>query len=504
MLKRDSTIRRVLRVVSVCLTVAVCLATSCPPDNAELLPRSASEPFSTDGYTLVARLVHISDTHVMDEESPARFPAAADITRSAWRPYEAYSTQLVDGIIRQINRIHASGRTIDFVINTGDSCDNSQRNELGWLLTLFDGGHINPLSGIDDRLPWQKPDPLLDPHVGFDAQGLYQNGVQGDAASIPWYEVFGNHDSFALGLFPIFQGPDGVRGAPLPGRGLGAPLLPTDLRPTAALANGNVTPAMPGPPDLFEIPRFVLPNPGREYFDKRKYIAAMFTTKTGPAGHGFTDPLFGESWWSQSPVPGVRLIGLDTCDPATRIPGFLYVDGSISQRQRDWLDAELSKADENNEIAIVCSHHPSQTLREIYGTALLPDDLHALLNSHPSVMLHLAGHEHRHRVADRGNYLEIETCSTLDSPQEGRVIEIYRNNTTNAIAIAYGTFSHVDDALPALGEDPLRPLRVEARAIADADKGAAARQREHDPTGADPRGRPFDRIGFIQLPPRSR
>ncbi|MCB9852870.1 MAG: metallophosphoesterase [Phycisphaerales bacterium] len=499
MLKRDTTFRRALRVVSACLTIAICLAASCPPDNADLLPRTTSDAFSTDGFTLVTRLVHISDTHVVDEESPARFPAAADITRSAWRPYESYSMQLVDGIIRQINRIHASGRTIDFVVNTGDACDNSQRNELAWLLTLFDGGPINPLTGIDDRLPWQKPEPLLDPHAVFEAQGMYQNGVHGDASNIPWYVVFGNHDSFAIGLFPIFQGPDGVRGAPLPGRGLGAPLLPTDLKPTAALANGNVTPGMPGPPNLFEIPRFVFPNPDREYFDKREFIAAMFTAKTGPSGHGFTDPVFGESWWSQTPVAGVRLIGLDTCDPAHRIPGFLYVDGSISERQRTWLENELTRADAANEIAIVCSHHPSQALREIYGSSLLPDDLHALLNAHPSVALHLSGHEHRHRVADRGNYVEIETCATIDPPQEGRVIEIYRNDTTNEIAIAYDVFSHIDDALPPVGDDLLRPLRVEAKTIADNDKNAAARQRERDPTGADPRGRPTDRRNVIKL-----
>lgn len=489
-----------MRVVMLLLgAVWMCFAASCPPDNADLLPKAASDPFSTDGFTLVTRLVHISDTHVIDEESPARFAAAADFTRSAWRPYESYAMHLVDGIIRQINRIHAAGRTIDFVINTGDACDNAQRNELDWLLTLFDGGRINPLSGIDDRLPWQKPDALLDPHAPFDAQGMYQNGVQGDAATIPWYVVFGNHDSFALGLFPIFQGPDGVRGAPLPGRGLGAPLLPTDLKPTAAIANGNVTPGMPGPPNLFEIPRFVFPNPAREYFDKREFIAAMFTAKTGPAGHGFTDPVVGESWWSQAPVAGVRLIGLDTCDPAHRIPGFLYVDGSISERQRAWLESELTKADAANEITIVCSHHPSNYLQEVYGSSLLLDSIHDLLNAHPSVALHLAGHSHRHRVADRGNYIEIETCATIDPPQEGRVIEIYRDDTTGEIAIAYDVFSHIDDALPAIDEDLLRPLRVEAKTIADTDKNAAARQRERDPTGADPRGHPIDRTGVMKL-----
>lgn len=489
-------LRRLLLLVSVGVLSA---AASCPPDDAALLPKTTSEDISLDGLTLIARLVHISDTHVVDEESPARFPAAADFTRSAWRPYEAYSTQLVDGIIRQINRIHASGRTIDFVVNTGDACDNVQRNELDWLIALFDGGAVNPLSGIDDRLPWEKPEALLDPHATFNAQGMYRNTVHGEAADIPWYVVFGNHDAFAVGLFPIFQGIDGVRGAPLPGRGLGSPLLPTDLKPTAALANGNVTPAMPGPPNLFEIPRFVFPSAAREFFDKREFIAAMFTTQSPPIGHGFADPLFGASYWSQTPAEGIRLIGLDTCEPAHRIPGYFYVEGSISQAQRDWLNAELTQADAKGEIAIVCSHHPSNSLQSSYGSALLPDDLRTLLNSHPSVALHLAGHRHRHRVADRGNYLEIETCSTLDPPQEGRVVEVYRNDGTGELTIAYDVFSHLDDSLPAMGEDPLRSLRAEAAAIADADKDASARQRDRDPTGADPHGRLVDRTGLKRL-----
>ncbi len=482
------------------LAAAFCLGGSCPPDTDPLLPRSASDPVDTTGLTLVTRLVHISDTHVVDEESPARLAQGAEVTRSAWRPYEAWSTQLVDGTIRAINRIHAAGRTIDFVINTGDACDNAQRNELDWLVSLFDGGNVNPLSGIDDRLPWLKPDPLLDPHAAFDAQGMYQQGTHGDASNIPWYVVFGNHDAYATGLFPVFTGPDGVRAAPLPGRGLGAPLLPTDLKPTAALANGNVTPAMPGPPNFLEIPRFVFPNQAREFFDKREFIAAMFASRTTPTGHGFSDPLFGESYWSQSPVEGVRLIGLDSCDPAHRIPGFIYLEASISSRQRMWLENELTLADERGEVVVICSHHPSNALQEIYGTSLLPAEFHDLLNAHPSVAVHLVGHTHRHRVADRGNYLEIETGSTLDPPQEGRIIEIYRNDATGELSIAYETFSHLDNALPALGDDPLRPLRMEASLIADNDKDAAFRQRERDPSGADPRGRPIDRFGIRTHP----
>ena len=107
---------------------------ACDIDVGRLLPARDSGSNNPDGLRLVVRLAHITDTHVIDEESPARFPAAHVITRSAWRPYESYSTQLLDGIIRTVNRIHAAGRPIDFLMHTGDACDNAQSNELAWFV----------------------------------------------------------------------------------------------------------------------------------------------------------------------------------------------------------------------------------------------------------------------------------------------------------------------------------------------------------------------------------
>ena len=89
--------------------------------------------------------------------------------------------------------------------------------------------------------------------------------------------------------------------------------------------------------------------------------------------------------------------------------------------------------------------------------------------------------------------MEIETCSSLDLPQEGRIVEIWRDPAGPRIAISYRTFTHDgDDA-----DDTLLPLRAAARAIALADKGAAARQKERDPSGVPPRGRPADREGWF-------
>lgn len=462
------------------------------PDLGTLLPARENDPLDDSAGTLLARFVHITDTHVVDDESPARFPPAEIITRSAWRPYEAYSAQIVDGIIRTINRIHESGREVDFLLHTGDGCDNAQYNELEWLLGLLDGRMINPLSGPDDRPDDAKPTASLDPYAPFQASGLYRNGVHGARPTIPWYGLAGNHDSFATGVFPFYERPFGKRVAPLPPAPRPGVVLPTEFDPTGFLAYGNVTPNEPGPLKLFQLPRYVEPNAARMFFNKVDFVRALFATRTGPAGHGMSSE-DGPSWYSVSPVEGLRLIGLDTSDPGHRIPGFFYVEAAISAAQVEFLRSELEAARDRDEVTIVATHHPSDTLEQILGTTITTAQFRDLLAGYSNVVLHLCGHKHRNRVTHRGSYLEIETCSTIDLPQEGRLIEIRRHETTGEISIAYEMFSHINDELPPLGEDPLYDLRVEARTIAENDPGSLLRQRIFDSSGAVPGGVGFDR-----------
>lgn len=435
-----------------------------------LLPPRDSGPVDAAGLTLVTRFVHVSDTHVVDEESPARFAGAHMITPSAWRPYEAYSTQLVDGILRATNRTHAAGRTIDFLVHTGDACDNAQANELAWFITLFEGGLLDPRSGPDDRRPDQRPEADRDPHAPFVAQGLYRQGVHGDERSIPWYFVLGNHDVYAIGVFPIFADADGRRFAPLPLDWRPGLLLPTRLDPLADRAYGNVTPAGPGPPCLFETPQPVVPNAGRAYVDKKAFLTAVATSASSPAS----------AWYSVAPRPGLRLVGLDTTEAATKWPGGFYMEGALSAAQVEFLRAELEAATDRGEWVIVATHHPSEALSPALGSAVTGPQFRALLRGHPHVVLHLAGHRHRNRVTDYGGYLEIETCSTLDAPQEGRVIEIWTDDLTDQIVIAYEMFSHLADHVPALGDDPLRPLRQDAHELAQ--RGRAGTKAAASPT----------------------
>ena len=63
-----------------------------------------------------------------------------------------------------------------------------------WFLDILDGREVHPLSGLDDRPVPQRPSPELDPHLPFQAEGLYEQGRHGPQPTIPWYAVLGNHD----------------------------------------------------------------------------------------------------------------------------------------------------------------------------------------------------------------------------------------------------------------------------------------------------------------------
>ncbi len=421
-----------------------------------------------DGFELVARFVHISDAQIIDEQSPARIPQADDLVTAAWRPHEAYSTQLLDGIIRAINREHEQNGVLDFVLHTGDATDNNQANEWRWFVDAFDGLPIDPLTGPDDRGPADVPPPELDPHAPFTPAGLYRGSLHGPLPSIPWYAVIGNHDRFAIGVFPILEYAGAVRLAPLPFVYQLVLFYPVFLNPEADQANGPISPAHPGPLALLNLPQFVEPNPQRRYLSTAETIAVHFDTLTDPPGHGFVDAQSDQSWYSVSPLDGLRLIVLDTARPRSVAPMLPHHNGTFSYEQFEFLAAELQRAEEAGEWVIVASHHPSADLVQA-GTETTPLEFRALLSSHSNVVLHLVGHFHRHRVFDRDGYLEIETGAIIDYPQEGRIIEIWQDAAADEVLLRYHLFSHLD--VDEAERDALYELRHRAFELAREDAG---------------------------------
>jgi len=422
-------------------------------------------------YTLLARFAHISDAQIVDEESPARLTAFARLSTSAWRPQEAYSLHLLDGMIRTVNKIHVAQDKIDFLIHTGDATDNAQINEIQWFVDVMDGKMVNPLTGPDNRSAIETPDPTLDPHRPFLAQGLYRNGVHGEASTIPWYAIAGNHDLFAVGVFPIVTDLVGNRISPLPvGNRIGL-FAPVVLRPTGSVAWGPISPMHPGPPPEIVLPERITPNASRRYATQREFLNIHFASATQPAGHGFDANLPGKAWYSVSPKPGLRLIGLNSSDPWIEIPRQVYSEGAISSEQVAFLTTELASAQSRGEVVIVATHHPGDSLELGNGSSVSPISFREILRSYPCVALHVAGHWHTNAAIDRSGYVELITASIIDAPQEGRIVELWKASgdvsTTDCteIELRYRSFSHLDaidipdESQSALFDDPLRAMR---------------------------------------------
>jgi len=456
--------------------LGLALLSGCGAATGMILPNESVEPIDQERFELLARLAHISDAQIVDEESPGRLAslslAANLVGAAAWRPQEAYSTQLLDGMIRTINKIHVVRHTVDFVVHTGDALDNAQANELNWFITAFDGGTIDPRSGPDDRDPVSRPVPSLDPHHPFEAQGLYRHGDHGDAPTIPWYSVIGNHDRYAVGVFPIVTDLFGRRISPIaPAPRLGL-FLPAQLDPVGAVAWAPITPANPGPPGEFNFPQVVQANPDRRFINNREFVEAHWASESEPPGHGFTRPASGRTWYSVSPTPGVRLIALNSAAPLLETPTLIYSEGAVSAEQIRFLGAELGKAAERGEVVIVATHHSPDSFDPTIGTSISGAAFVELLNRYPAVRLHLCGHTHEHRVIDRGGYVEVTTAAVIDAPQEGRVVEVWRDPVEGDVELRYWTFSHLeqielaDPDLSSLLADPLMPMRRVAASLA--------------------------------------
>ena len=238
-------------------------------------------------------------------------------------------------------------------------------------------------------------------------------------------------------------------------------------------------------------------------------IEVHFDTLTDPPGHGFVDAQSEQSWYSVSPVDGLRLIVLDTARPRAVAPMLPHHNGTLSAEQFEFLATELARAEEAGEWIIVASHHPSADLVQS-GTETTGAQFRALLSSHPNVVLHSVGHFHRHRVFDRGSYLEIETGAIIDYPQEGRIIEIWQNAAADQVLLRYHLFSHLD--VDEVERDVLYELRRRAFELARADAGlsratvqrrmSADQRAAAESTGPAQRwlaGRQHDRTGQVVL-----
>lgn len=419
------------------------------------------EPDESSG-TLWLRFAQITDIHVLDEESPARFlrlDGFAGMMNEAWRPQEAYAAQGLDNALQVLNAWHAGmfphSGALDFVLVTGDVVDNAQRNELQWFVDTMDGKEVTPDSGLQDGF-LRNVSPDLNPKLPFRAVGL--------APDIPWYVARGNHDTHCTGVFPLrAQAGGGQLVAPVPwpvawfiGLWQVQPLVNV-LQPTSNVSPAVVTGAGPATRednlqlDMAQLRSGVIPaDPERRFISKRDFITAFLESDSLPRGHGFTERNLEQNraWYSVRPdaaVP-IRLIVLDTvAEDAPQESLSEY--GIMTQEQfNNFLVPELAAAREHGEFVIIVSHHPSTDFDRLYPKPTIGTWLfRQYLTAQPNILLHLCGHTHAHRftvIPGRYPYPEVETASLIDLPQEMRVVEIRYNFETRAVVLVFRAIRH--------------------------------------------------------------
>jgi 3',5'-cyclic AMP phosphodiesterase CpdA len=380
---------------------------------------------------LLARIVHVSDTHVCDAESPARLEYLDRLSDpdsiyrlrlgevGTYRPQEILTVQVLTSLVEAIN---AHADEIDAVIVTGDLIDNAQANEQSWCAQVLDGGLIEPWSGdpqvsqwVGSREghPWDErywhPDgptgaieDVPTARFGYPRiPGLVEAArrpVVSPGVSVPWYAVPGNHDALLQGtvapdpqLRDLAVGDRRIIGLP-PG---GTPLL--TLEGVAPLGPARYVHTLDSP----SVP--IAADERRRLLDHEELNAP----------------------WVRD-VGGVRFIAMDTVNPHG---GW---QGSIGSAHLAWLRDVLQQSADR--YVVVTSHHPSWCLTNAYTLDeprhLAAEVVHLLLDN-PHVIAWFSGHVHAHASlwherADGSGFWEITTASMIDWPQQARVIEIMR------------------------------------------------------------------------------
>ena len=458
----------------------------------------------------VLTMAQMSDNQYVNAEGTLRLEDSDDVNLfglgdnilgSAYRPQEILGLQTANSIVETLNAVRSpiSNASSQLVFITGDVTDNVQLNEIQGIKGVLDGNpNLNPDSGdptydpgwecfpsfYPDRVyqgvrdggdgGWYEPDgdnlPGKSEGDGYSSSesenltemgrhvasrnfpGLFEKALQPFAATgldIPWLTVFGNHDNLVWGNLVV----DSIN--------------PVYLSSNEAMATGCLKDVNGNYPDM----DWVQPDLDRHLLSHSEWIAEHFDSSStpGPVGHGFQADQPDRGYYTYPLADNLRLIGLDTVNQDGLANGTIR-DGRLgAQAQFEWLDQQLTLANEQDEKVIVIGHHSLRTMNNMdtfgwedqhCGLIDSPEwpqpgaqqcndldpatneSLEALFYSKGNVIAYIGGHEHDNNIEPRseqggeGRFWEITTVSEVDWPQQSRLLDIYKNNdgTTSIFA----------------------------------------------------------------------
>lgn len=456
----------------------------------------------TDTRRSLYYLGHFSDIHIIDAQSPARLEPMTEQSPSLWagcfRPQDPLTVHVAAAMVDAMAAARYSpvtGAPMTAAFVTGDSADMHSYLELRWYIDVLDGESVVPNSGKDGTYEgvqaWEEcvyayhpEDPANDwfgeygyPTVPGMLTAAVTEPVQSVGMPVPWYTVYGNHDMTFLGTLRITPAQHawavGSRKA-ASYQALGADYIGGLAQNPSAIERALF--AWDNNFGHHKGSRTVTPDPDRKLYENQQFMSEHFTTapQPGPVGHGFTQNNLdtGETWWVADFAPNLRLFGLDTCN---QIAG---PDGAVPESQFTWLEAELKKARDNNQLAMVLSHHNSTTLENEAVAAIGPTErlIHApefieMLLKYPNCVAWVNGHTHintitAHPRADgAGGLWEITTASCVDFPQQQQVIELV-DNRDGTMSIFCTTLDHSSPAEWQAGDLSMAGLASLSRELA--------------------------------------
>jgi metallophosphoesterase (TIGR03767 family) len=443
----------------------------------------------------LVHLLHLTDQHITDGQSPLRLEFVRDIERdcetsdlpakSAHRSHEVASGRIVDAMNARGQAISFSpvtGAPIQAAITTGDNVDNAQGNEIDQIIRLMNGG---PVAGSSGAATYEGPQNSGDPaywHPGGEVEDVLRRdhgfpvipGFLDDALApfdavgvgVPWFTCYGNHDALVQGNFPLDR--RALLDDLLVGdrKLVGLPPLPEGTNTCStfglflgvAQAGGMQTLVNDAPTAT------VTADAERTFADRRAWVQAHLASAGLPGGHGLSAANLGPSeadsrLYYTADVGDVRWIVLDTTNPGGQ------ANGSIGTLQLAWLEEELTRADREQRLVLLFSHHGLRSLDNTLDLSLVFTDdydpntidperrtasaVEAVVERHPCVIAWINGHSHVNIVRARDGFWDIGTAAHIDWPGQSRLVEVV-DNRDGTLSILCTMVDHEGDGAHAL------------------------------------------------------